>query len=183
MIITISGVAGSGKSTVAKELAVRLGFKHFSMGDIQREIAKDKGLTIVELGELEKKDRSIDMEIDDRQARLGQEKDNFVIDSWLASKFIPHAFKVFLDCDLDVRAKRICKKREAEGYNDVNLAKKAIVQRERTNRERWIEYYGYDFLDMQNYDVVLDTTRMTPKTCVNKIILAKDKLYKASSNP
>ena len=38
MIITFDGPAGSGKSTIAKEVANRLGFIHFNSGSIFRAI-------------------------------------------------------------------------------------------------------------------------------------------------
>lgn len=172
MKIAISGMAGSGKSTIAKMLAKKLGFKHYSMGDFQREIAKEKGLTIVELGELEKTDPAIDRMVDDKQKALGREKDNFVIDAWLSPYFIPDSFKIFMDADIKERARRITKKREAESYSKPEDAVKAISQREKTNRERWKKFYGYDFMDKKNYDLVIDTTGKNIDR-VLKIILDK----------
>ena len=115
MIITISGKAGSGKSTVAKELAKKLKLGHYSVGDLMREMAKAKGISLFELGRKAEKDKKIDKELDNRQIELGKKEDNFVIDGRLTSLFIPKAdLKVFLDCDDQVRAKRILK----EGRND-----------------------------------------------------------------
>ena len=64
MIITISGKAGSGKSTVAKEIARKLELKHYSIGDLMRQMAKEKNISLSELGELAEKDDSIDKELD-----------------------------------------------------------------------------------------------------------------------
>lgn len=169
MIITISGTAGSGKSSVAKELARRLHYEHYSMGDIQREIAKEKGLTIVELGELEKKDPSIDKMIDEKQKKLGETEDNFVLDSWLSSLFVPKGYKIFLDADINARAQRIAKEREAEKYETAAQAIKAIKKREKTNRERFMKFYNYDFMDKKNYDLVLDTTDSDINSTVQSI--------------
>ena len=49
MIITISGTPGSGKSTVAKMIATKLGFKHYSTGDFMRQMAKERGISLEEL--------------------------------------------------------------------------------------------------------------------------------------
>jgi len=49
MIITIGGEPGSGKSTVANIVAQKLGYKHYSTGDLRGEIAMRHGLTIDEL--------------------------------------------------------------------------------------------------------------------------------------
>ena len=69
MIISISGTPGSGKSTVGEILAKRLGFEHYSMGDFQRSLAQEKGITILELLELEKKDPKLDKRVDEKQRK------------------------------------------------------------------------------------------------------------------
>ena len=89
MIITISGIAGSGKSTVAKLLAKKLNYKHYSIGDFMRQIAKERKLTLLELSKQAEKDNSIDKELDKKQIELGKTKDNFVIDSRLGFHFCP----------------------------------------------------------------------------------------------
>ena len=44
MKITLSGMVGSGKSTNAKLFAKELGYKHYSVGDLMREMAKERGI-------------------------------------------------------------------------------------------------------------------------------------------
>ena len=80
MIITISGVPGSGKSTVAKLVAQKLGFRHYSAGDFMRDIAEKRRMSLLELGKAAEKDRSIDHELDRRTAELGKSEDDFVMD-------------------------------------------------------------------------------------------------------
>ena len=63
-IITISGVIGSGKSTVAKMLSQKLGWQYYSTGMAQRKIAEEMGLTTIELNALSLKDPSIDERVD-----------------------------------------------------------------------------------------------------------------------
>ncbi|MCX6741353.1 MAG: AAA family ATPase, partial [Candidatus Parcubacteria bacterium] len=46
MIITLSGKPGSGKTTVAKILAEKLGYKFYSTGDLRGQMAMKRGLTI-----------------------------------------------------------------------------------------------------------------------------------------
>ena len=113
MIITISGRPGSGKSTVARLLARRLRFDHVSAGDFMRDMAAERGISVLELSRIAEHDDAIDREIDERSRRLGEERDRFVIDARLAWHFIPDAFKVFLDVRLDVAARRIYGDRRA----------------------------------------------------------------------
>jgi len=46
MRITISGPPGSGKGTVSKILAKHYHLKFYSVGDLRREAARKKGMTI-----------------------------------------------------------------------------------------------------------------------------------------
>ena len=63
-IITLSGQLGSGKSTVGKLLAKKLGYTFYSTGNAQRKIAAERGLTTLELNKLSMTDSSIDEQID-----------------------------------------------------------------------------------------------------------------------
>ncbi len=171
MKITISGTPASGKSTAAKLLAKRLGYKHYSMGDLQRNIANEKGIDIVELSKVESKDDSYDRMIDEKQVRIGKEKKDFVIDTWLGAKFIPDAFKVFIDAGLDIRAgRRLHHQRPEDDYDDLETIKAKMAEREKNNRERWIRYYGFDYTKESNYDLFIDSSRLSPKEVVSKIL-------------
>ncbi|MBW2971319.1 cytidylate kinase family protein [Candidatus Woesearchaeota archaeon] len=171
MIIIISGLPGSGKSSVAKEVAEKLGYKHYSTGDIQREIAKEKGLTISELGKLEATDKSFDLMIDRKTKEFVQGKDNIVMDSWLAGNFVLKAVKVFLECNEDERVRRrLAQKREEESFQKREQALKDMQHRVEINRDRWKRYYNYDFLDMSNYDVVIDTSKIGIDKVVEKVL-------------
>ena len=169
MIITVSGTGGSGKSSIAKRLAKELGFKHYSLGDMQREIAKQKGLTITELNTEEQKDPAIDNMIDQKASELAKIEDNFVIDGWLAACFIPDGVNIFLDGDVAVRAKRILGKREAEELANPKVAEATLRKREMVNHKRWLEFYNFDYLDKKNYDLVVDTTSLNLDEVFEKV--------------
>lgn len=172
MIITISGKAGSGKSTVAKLLSKKLNLKHYSIGDLMRVIATEKGLSLLELNKLAEEDASIDSELDNKLKELGKTKDNFVVDGRLTAFFIPHAeIRVFLDTDDKVRAQRILKdKRQQEKSKNLKDAITNIKKRENSERKRYQMYYGVNYLDKKLYNYVIDTTEFTPNEVVGKII-------------
>src|SRR3989338_3822519 len=108
MRITISGKAGTGKSTVARLLSEKLGLRHYSIGDLMRAMAAEKGISLLELNRLAETDKSIDFELDNKLKELGKEKDDFVVDGRLTAFFVPHAeVRVFLDADDNVRAETI----------------------------------------------------------------------------
>ena len=96
MIISISGLPGSGKSTIGKNLAKKLGYNYYSLGDMKRRLANEKGLTIEEWNALSDKDSSYDTVPDKYQADLAKKEDNFIMDGRLAYHFIPQSIKIFL---------------------------------------------------------------------------------------
>ncbi|MEK6949259.1 MAG: (d)CMP kinase [Nanoarchaeota archaeon] len=173
MIITISGRAGSGKSTTAKELAKKLNLKHYSIGDLMRQIAKEKGISLMELSKQAEKDPSIDRELDKKQIDL-RKKDNFVIDGRLTAFFIPNAdLKVFLDCDDKVRAERILKegRKDENSKNEEELMEK-IRQREQSEKKRYREIYNADYTDKKLYDLIIDTTEIKVSEVIKRIMNA-----------
>ncbi len=171
MILTISGVAGSGKSTVAKLLAKKLKYKHFSIGDFMREIAKERKLTLLELSKLAEKDKNIDKALDKKQIELGKKEDNFVIDSRLGFHFIPKSIKIFLDVDLNEAANRILKeKRQHEQYTDIQESIEKIKTRINSEDKRYRGYYNIDYHNKDNYDIIIDTTHLKPEDAVEKIL-------------
>jgi cytidylate kinase len=65
-----------------------------------REMAMEKEMTLMELNTFSETDGGkIDAILDERQKKLGQEKDNFIIDARLAWHFISQSFKVYLTVD------------------------------------------------------------------------------------
>ena len=171
MIITITGNAGSGKSSVAKLLAKKLSYRHYSAGDAQREIALEKGITIAELGEIEAKDDAIDRMIDEKMGEICRREKDAVVDAWLGAYFAPHAVKIFLEADIDTRVRRrLGQKRDEENFDDYEEAKRTMARREETNRKRWIDYYGFDYADTGNYDIVIRTDGLDVDAVVDEII-------------
>ncbi|MFC1769291.1 (d)CMP kinase [Nanoarchaeota archaeon] len=171
MIIVISGRAGSGKSTIAKIIAKKLNLTHYSMGDLTRQIAKEKGISLLDLGKIEEIDDSIDKELDEKQKELGK-GDNFVIDGRLSAFFIPNAdFKIFLDADKTERAKRILTDKRGEEKNlDLATTLKNMDKREESENNRYFKYYGFNCYDISKYNLVLDTTNLEVEEVIKKVL-------------
>jgi CMP/dCMP kinase len=166
MIITISGRPGSGKSAVAKVLAKKLSLAHFSTGDFMREMAAKQGMSLLELSKKAQNDGGkIDTILDDRLTKLGKTKDNFVMDARLGFHFIPHSIRVFLDVDPDIAAARVFKQKrggvEKAASKSLAEAKKEIQKRTQIERKRYKKYYGVDYLLKKNYDLVVDTNKLS----------------------
>ncbi len=181
MIITISGMPGSGKTTVAKLLAKKLRMKFYSIGDLRGRMAMERGLTLEQLNEIGMKEAWTDTEADEYQKKLAEKENDFVIESRLGFHFIPQSLKIFLDVDTMTGAKRIFNdQRPDERKKDtLSEALEAIRKRTESDRKRYKKYYGInDFTDKSHYDVVIDTTRLAPKQVVEKILEMIKKLKK-----
>lgn len=183
MIITISGEPGAGKSTVAKIISKKLGLKYFSIGSFLREIALKRNKGIVEINKLAEEDLEIDKYLDSKLVEISK-KDNYVVDSRIAFYFIPKSIKIFLKCDEKIAAERISKElknnngtRVSENYLGFDDVLKSIRLRKRSELTRYKKTYRIIYNDLKNYDLVIDTTNLTPKKTA-KIILSFVKLIK-----
>jgi len=175
MRITISGVAGAGKTTIARALANRLKYRYFSGGDFWEELAKEKGITLLELQKLAATDPSIDGQTDEKIEKMSEE-DDFVFEGRLSFHFVPNSLKVFLTCSPDVAAERILKdsSRTDEHYDTLEETKQAQAKRAETDRKRWQEKYGVDVTDQTQFDEVIDTSSIPAEEVVDLILeLAK----------
>lgn len=166
MILTIAGSPGTGKTSVGKILADKLGYRFYSMGGLRGNMALEKGLTLDELNALGEQESSTDIPVDEYQKELGQKEDNFVIEGRLSWHFIPHSFKILLTCDPAEAARRIylARKHEADTREDEPLyaspeeAEKVLRLRVESDKRRYQKYYGIDYQDQAHYDLVIDTT-------------------------
>ena len=161
MIISISGQAGSGKSSVAKELAQSLNLKHYSMGDLRRKMAQNRNITLAELNEMGEKRDFTDKQVDEYQKELAKKESNFIIDGRLSYYFIPESVKIFLKAHLRTRAERVYNdERKEEKFRDIGDSIASLIEREKSDQTRYNQYYNVDCMNQLQYDLVLDTTNL-----------------------
>ncbi len=167
MIISISGAAGSGKSTIAKMLAEKLGWPRYYIGGIRRQKAKEKGMTLAEYNKLGEADPSTDFEVDEYQKELGEKEDNFIMEGRTSWHFIPRSFKIYFDVDEKEGAKRIFadlknsqKRNEGRNLKSAEDVLRSTQERRQSDVKRYKKYYNIEVYDKKNYDYVLDTTNL-----------------------
>jgi len=170
-IISITGDLGSGKSTVSKLLQKRLGYDYVYTGKIQREIAKRHNMNTLELNKYSETHPEIDEEID-TTFKLLNNSNHLIVDSRLAWFFIPKSFKIFLKTDLAVSANRISSDmwRETENYVSQDEAIDKIVARKESEIKRYMNLYGVNCTDLSNFDLIIDTSYITPEEVADTII-------------
>lgn len=170
--ISIAGDLGSGKSLIGKLLGKKTGFKFYSTGGIQREIASRHGITTLELNKLSEESFEIDEEIDTFTRKLSESSESFIIDSRMAWYFIPNSFKIYLQVNVDIAAKRIFydKSRKNENYPNFDSAKNDIIRRKKSEVYRFRKYYQVDCDNMDHFDLVIDTSYSTPDEIIETIL-------------
>jgi predicted cytidylate kinase len=168
MLITVSGLPGSGKTTVARLVSRQLGLKHVYAGDIFRKEAERRGLTLEAFGTLAETDHEIDRALDRAMLDVARQG-NVVLEGRLAGFMAARAgldaFKVRLEADEEVRAARIAK-REAAPVEDV---RRRMQMREESDARRYRAIYDFDYYDRGLYDLVAETDDTTPEDTARQI--------------
>jgi len=169
--ITISGLPGSGKTTVAQLLEKKLGLKYVYSGDIFRKMAEKYSMSLEEFGKYCENNKDVDEQLDNNQLKE-LHKGNVIVEGrisgWLAHRNKIPSIKIFLEADLDTRVSRIVNRERGE----FKKRKKEILNREKSEKVRYKKYYDIDVDDTSIYDLVIDTTEKTPEDIVN-IVLKK----------
>jgi cytidylate kinase len=169
VLITISGLPGSGKTTVARLVARELGLEHVYAGNIFRRQAEAHGVTLEEYLRRAETDPSIDRELD-RQMEARAASGDAVLEgrlaAFMADRAAAAALKVFLAASEQVRADRICG-REGGGAGQ---RLREIQAREASDHRRYLDLYGVDYHDRARYDLVMETDRRTPEEVAQAIV-------------
>ncbi len=153
MLLSISGLPGSGTTTVSKLLAKHYGVDLVNAGDVFRGLAKEHSMTLVEFGKLAESDASIDVKIDERQKEIANTRDDIILEGRLAGHMAENALKVWIKAPINVRVKRISGREDT--FFDVMLD--ATIKREASEAVRYKEIYDIDIDDLSIYDLVIDS--------------------------
>lgn len=172
-IITITGDHASGQGTLSNNLQSKLNYEIYRNGQYVRNLAKEKGMSIIEFQTYLNEHPDLDKDVEKSAAKYASTHDNLIIDAKLGWYAVPESFKIYLKVDIDVAVKRAFNdaiRKNTESYANLEEAKEKILYRHREETKRWQEEYGVNRDDMSNYDLVLDTTNLNPDE-VCKIVL------------
>jgi len=172
--ITIGGLPGSGKSTVSKILAQKLNMNYLNAGDIFRNLAKKKGMTLEEFGVYAEQNPSVDQAIDNKLVEVAKQGGSILegrLAAWMLVRNNIEGLKVWLEAPLKVRGERIAGREN----KPLETALSEIQERERMEWDRYFQLYNIDLNDLQHYDDIIDSSAMKPEDIAEQIIKAMNK--------
>jgi cytidylate kinase len=159
MRITISGLPGSGTTSLTYHLAEIHRYDVISAGEVFRQMAKERGLSLGEFGAFCEEDPSVDKLIDERQREIALSNTHIIAEGRLSGWMIPEAdLKIWLKASLECRVKRIF---DRDQFADLDAAMQATQEREASEALRYQQYYDIDINSQNPYHLVLDTEMWT----------------------
>jgi len=181
MRISISGPPGSGKTTICMIVANRLSCNFVLVGQVFRQMASERQVDLGAFGRLAEEDETIDRELDERMVEVAKTSDNIVLEGRLTGLLLKAnkipVLAVFVTASEQVRAERVAQR---EG-RDVASVLKEMRTRERSEKKRYLVYYGVDPNDKSAYDLSVDSTNM-PADKIADIILEKARIWNVENS-
>ena len=158
--ITVSGHPGSGTSTLVKGLVKHFGWTSLNGGDVFRNEAANRDMTLQEFGELCKEDPEVDRALDKLLQEQMLENSADIVESrlagWWAYRLEIPCVRLWLDVDEQERAKRVTY-REGISIEEALIANK---KRSSVDAERFIELYQLLPEQREPYTSLLDATNL-----------------------
>jgi len=166
-VLCVCGMAGTGKSTLAKKLAAKYGLRYYSGGDALKALAEAEGYKPYGHGWWESpeglrflqkrgKDPKFDKTVDRKLMEYAKEG-NIVLDSWTMPWLLKGGFKIWLEASLQTRAERIA---ERDGIT-VKAALRALKEKEALTKAIYRKLYGFKLgADFAPFQLILDTDNL-----------------------
>jgi len=172
VIVSISGPPGSGKTTLAEFVSEKFGLEPILTGQIFREMAKERGMDLAEFGRYAESHPEVDIELDNlviERIKHGiKEGRNMLLEGRLAGFMLHRAkipsFRIYITARPEIRAERI---RNREG-GELRNTQKEMEEREKCERERYLNVYSFDINDMSIYDLLIDSSDMDVEAVVRE---------------
>lgn len=195
--IAISGLPGSGSTTLARLLSIKLKCSYFSAGQLWKDVAQGslenqsyfnlfkeltgrRNISLLKISSFSKGSAAVKLwktdlgrnsafhqAIEELQQEL-LDLGNIIIDGKLSIHMLKNPdLKVWLSGSLDARASRTSQ-RDNISYRE---ARKLLKEREELHRNEWQKIYGFDYLIQQKEaDLVIDSTEKTPEEIADLIV-------------
>jgi cytidylate kinase len=155
MRITVSGLPGSGTTSLSRYLAERHGFEMISAGEVFRQLAREHTMELAAFGRLAEEDPAYDRMIDARQKEIASERDNIIVEGRLSGWMVEDAdLKIWLYAPIGCRIKRIAVRDQT---SDETTAERLTLEREQCEAGRYRSYYSINIEDLSIYHLILNS--------------------------
>lgn len=155
MKITVSGLPGSGTTSLSRYLSELHGFSMISAGEVFRQLAREHNMGLAEFGRLAEENPEFDTMIDTRQQEIAAGRDNIIIEGRLSGWMVKDAdLKIWLFAPIGCRIQRIvCR----DQIQDDHMAERITLEREECEAARYRNYYNIDIRDLSIYHIILNS--------------------------
>jgi cytidylate kinase len=183
IVVCISGMAGTGKSTLAKKLAEKYGLGYYSGGDALKALAAEEGYDSSSrgwwespegLGFLAKREENLEFDkaVDDKLLEYALQG-CVLLDSWTMPWLLKTGFKIWLIASVEKRAERI-----AERDNlSVEEALQVLKEKEARTKSIYKKLYGFTLgEDLEPFNFVLDTDNLNAGEVFQTLCMVMDNL-------
>jgi cytidylate kinase len=183
LVVCISGMAGTGKSTLAKKLAKKYHLSYYSGGDALKALAAEAGYDASSHGwwespeglrflEKREKDLKFDKAVDTKLMQYA-EKGNVLLDSWTMPWLLKTGFKIWLAASVEKRAERIARRDRFT----VKEALEVLKEKEARTKTIYKTLYGFDLgEDFEPFNLVLDTDNLNADEVFQVLCVVLDNL-------
>jgi cytidylate kinase len=190
IVVCISGMAGTGKSTLSKRLAKKYELKYYSGGDALKELAKDQGYDSSSRGWwespeglsfLEKREKNFkfDKAVDYKLLEYAQQG-HILLDSWTMPWLLKTGFKIWLVASVEKRAERIAKRDKIS----INEALRVLKEKEARTKAIYKKLYGFALgEDFEPFNLVLDTDALNAEGVFQVLCMVMDNVVLKSGSP
>ena len=189
IVVCISGMAGTGKSTLAKKLAQKYKLKYYSGGDSLKELAKDEGCNPSSRGWwespeglsfLKKREKNLkfDKAVDDKLLEYAQQG-GVLLDSWAMPWLLKTGFKIWLVASVEKRAERIAKRDKIA----VKKALQVLKEKEARTKAIYKKLYGFRLgEDFEPFNMIFDTDNLDAAEVFQVLCMVMENIVIKSEN-
>ncbi len=165
--IAISGDSGTGTTTLAKNLAEKLGWKYFNTGQVVRAWYQEHNIPLEEA-------TKIPEELDRQFEATGQERmkseSGLVFEARLAgwlSKDFPDVLRILCVADEETRMQRVARRENMT----LEEARHKTNKRSQELQEKFEKLYGVkDTFDPQYFEIIIDTGKLNAQECQQAVL-------------
>jgi cytidylate kinase len=168
MRVAISGHSGCGNTTATNNVGTALHLKIVNY--TFRDLARDLNVSFEQIHKEASTNLIYDYLTDLTLIRNALANKDIVIGTRLAAWLMDAELRIWLHAPLEARASRISN-RESEKTSNYEQILYKTLKRDEQNRKRYLRLYGLDIDDHSDFDITINTEKLTAAQ-VSSLILA-----------